>query len=65
MKISRTHFYEKKELKNIINGIYCTPVADIAKPIRDWLDVEDRGEYLMNILDDYDIRRLEEYLAGD
>lgn len=65
MKISRSHFYEKYELEKIINGITCTPVVDIAKPIRDWLDVEDRGEYLINILDDYDIRRLQEYLAGD
>lgn len=65
MNISRTHFYEIKELMDIFNAINCTPVEDVGVQIKDWINEEDRGEYLINILEDYDLRRLQEYLAGD
>lgn len=65
MNISRTHFYEIKELMHIFNATTSTPVEDVGVQIKDWINEEDRGEYLINILEDYDLRRLQEYLAGD
>ena len=65
MNISRTHFYEIKELMHIFNATTCTSVEDVGVQIKDWINEEDRGEYLINILEDYDLRRLQEYLAGD
>lgn len=61
MKISRTHFYEIRELEQIINALTWTPLEYLQEPLRDWIEEEDRGEYLINILDDVDILALEQY----
>lgn len=65
MNISKSKYYEKKDLEELVSRIEGTPVEYVQKPIRDWLETENKGEYLINILNDEDIRALAEYWKGD
>ena len=65
MNISKSKYYEKKDLEELLYRIEGTPVEDLQKQIHDWLETENRGEYLINILNDEDIRALAEYMEGD
>ena len=63
--ISKTHYYEVKELEEIVARIEATPVEYVQDTLKEWLKVENKGEYLINILNDEDIRALAEYMEGD
>ena len=65
MNISKTHYYEKGELKQLINELECTPMEYVTDTLMDWLETKNKGEYLINILSDEDIRALSEYMVGD
>ena len=64
MKISRTHYYTKEELKALIRELQYSPLRDIAVEIKEYLDVKNQGEYLMNIIREEDIHRVKEYVEG-
>lgn len=65
MKISKTHFYEKWELEQLIRELEDTPFDSVASEIKDFLSVNNDGEYLINVLDDgADIIRIKEFVEG-
>lgn len=64
MKISKTHFYEIPELNQIIQELEYSPIEDYKQPIMDWLETENRGEYLINILTPEEIRQIKNYIEG-
>lgn len=63
MKISKTHFYEIHELNQIIQELEYSPIEDYKQPIMDWLETENRGEYLINILT-AEIMKIKDYIEG-
>ena len=65
LKISKTHFYEKWELEQLIRELEDTPFDSVASEIKDFLSVKNDGEYLLNVLDDgADIIRIKEFVEG-
>ena len=63
LKISKTHFYEKWELEQLIRELEVTPFDRVASEIKDFLSVKYDGEYLINVLDDgADIIRIIEFV---
>ena len=65
VRISKSKYYEKEDLEELIMRIEGTPVEYVTDTLKDWLKVENKGEYLINILSDEDIRALSEYWKGD
>ena len=64
MEISKTHFYEIHELNQIIQELEYSPIEDYKQPIMDWLETENRGEYLINILTAEEIMKIKDYIEG-
>ena len=44
LKISKTHFYEKWELEQLIRELEDTPFDSVASEIKDFLSVKNDGE---------------------
>ena len=65
VRISKSKYYEKEDLEELIMRIEGTPVEYVQDTLKEWLKVENKGEYLINILNDEDIRALAEYMEGD
>ena len=65
VRISKSKYYEKEDLEELVSRIEGTPVEYITDTLNEWLKVENRGGYLINILNDEDIRALAEYWKGD
>lgn len=65
VRISKSKYYEKEDLEELVSRIEGTPVEYVTDTLNEWLKVENRGEYLINILNDEDIRALAEYWKGD
>lgn len=48
----------------LIRELEDTPFDSVASEIKDFLSVNNDGEYLINVLDDADIIRIKEFVEG-